>query len=66
MYVVKNIRKLPDAKHIFSHIEWHMKGYLVEVEMPCEEGVWCTLEELKASYAIPTAYKAYKDALEKE
>ena len=43
-----------------------MKGYLVEVEMPCEEGVWCTLEELKASYAIPTAYKAYKDALEKE
>lgn len=26
----KTIEALQDAKHIFSHIEWHMKGYLVE------------------------------------
>ena len=23
------IRRLLDAKHIFSHIEWHMTGYVV-------------------------------------
>ena len=26
------IRRLEDAKHIFTHIEWHMRGYLVETE----------------------------------
>ncbi len=26
------IRRLSDAKHIFSHIEWHMTGYVVLVE----------------------------------
>ncbi len=26
------IRELPMAKHIFSHVEWHMKGYLVQLD----------------------------------
>ena len=26
------IRPLPDAKHIFTHVEWHMKGYLILAE----------------------------------
>jgi A/G-specific adenine glycosylase len=26
------IQPLADAKHIFSHVEWHMKGYAVLVE----------------------------------
>ncbi len=25
------VEKLEDAKHIFSHVEWHMKGYRVRV-----------------------------------
>ena len=28
------IQELPTAKHIFSHIEWHMTGYAVKVEEP--------------------------------
>ena len=26
------IQKLEDAKHIFSHVEWRMQGYMVEVD----------------------------------
>ena len=26
------VKKLPDAKHIFSHVEWQMKGYEVIVD----------------------------------
>ena len=26
------IQELPEAKHIFSHIEWHMTGYEVTVD----------------------------------
>lgn len=32
------IRTLEDAKHIFSHVEWQMKGYLVLVEEQEEAG----------------------------
>lgn len=28
------IQKLPEAKHIFSHVEWQMQGYAVLVEEP--------------------------------
>lgn len=35
-YAPLRIQPLADAKHIFSHVEWHMKGYAVLVE---EEGV---------------------------
>ena len=24
--------KLPEAKHIFSHVEWQMKGYQIQVD----------------------------------
>ncbi|MCD8103894.1 MAG: A/G-specific adenine glycosylase [Lachnospiraceae bacterium] len=35
------IRPLAEAKHVFSHVEWHMTGYLVVVEncdAPCQAG----------------------------
>ena len=28
------IQKLPEAKHIFSHVEWQMQGYAILVEEP--------------------------------
>lgn len=31
-YLPLRIQRLSDAKHIFSHIEWHMRGYVVSVE----------------------------------
>ncbi len=31
-YRVLYVEQLPEATHIFSHKEWHMKGYLVRVE----------------------------------
>lgn len=61
-YVIKQILGLHPAKHIFSHIEWHMKGYLVEVET-LSGGLWCTKQELIKQYALPTALSVYRDAL---
>ena len=28
-YMPVRIQPVCDAKHIFSHVEWHMKGYVV-------------------------------------
>ncbi len=31
------VTALPDAKHVFSHVEWRMRGYLADVVTPCTE-----------------------------
>lgn len=60
-YGIHNVQSLPVAKHIFSHIEWHMKGYLVELAQPAE-GLFVSAEDIRHTYAIPTAFKVYRDA----
>lgn len=56
------------TKHIFSHIEWHMSGYLVVVPPDFPEDsipgtVWAEREELSEKYAIPTAFRYFRDKL---
>ena len=86
-YGMGKIMPLGDAKHIFSHIEWHMAGYyarlgelLRESEKMCFENgasygimeknflegcVSVTWEKLKAEYSVPSAFEAYRAAVEK-
>ncbi|MDQ0362595.1 A/G-specific adenine glycosylase [Breznakia pachnodae] len=61
-YTIKSIEKLPTSKHIFSHVEWHMHGYLIEVENVNDE-LLASITDVDERYAIPTAFKAYKDML---
>ena len=55
-------KALPAAKHIFSHIEWHMNGILLHV--PAQDApagcVWASREALQAEYTLPGAFKSYK------
>ncbi len=54
------------AKHIFSHIEWHMTGYAVTLATPPEpvsDWLFVTPAELDAHYALPSAYSAYRAVL---
>lgn len=63
------IRKLGNAKHIFSHVEWHMTGYEIlvdELEREMTRGVaekegiiFAGIDELQEHYAIPSAFEAY-------
>lgn len=57
------VRKLPDAKHVFSHVEWQMKGYEIrvdELEKNCsQEMIFAKEEVLKEKYSIPSAFEAY-------
>jgi adenine-specific DNA glycosylase len=66
------IRKLEDTKHIFTHKEWHMSGYVVRVDELCklETGddshglIFIDPVETKSSYPIPSAFAAYADYME--
>ena len=58
-------KALRPARHIFSHIEWHMGGYLFMAErQPAPVGcVWASPEQLEAAYTLPGAFKAYRKLL---
>lgn len=58
------IAHLPEAKHIFTHLEWHMHAYEIQVEqiesLKLDHCVLANKKEL-ASLAIPSAFKKYVD-----
>ena len=56
---------LPAAKHIFTHVEWRMTGWrLTAPDQPAPAGcVWAGREDLAGRYALPGAFKAYRDCL---
>ncbi len=62
---VLRIRELPEAKHIFSHLEWHMKGYEIDVASPAKRGRFLFVEDagIRKNYAIPEAFSVYKQYL---
>ena len=65
------IHSLADGKHIFTHKEWHMKGYLVRVDELDQgspaEGIrdWLYIEpaETAEKYPIPSAFGVYTKML---
>lgn len=58
------VEPLKEAKHIFSHVEWHMIGYRIILgdEMP---SLWISAprQELKEKYPLPNAFAAYTKSL---
>ncbi|MGM9663007.1 MAG: A/G-specific adenine glycosylase [Oscillospiraceae bacterium] len=57
---VREWKKSLTAKHIFTHVEWHMQGYALEVagDGP-DDFVWMDAEALRA-HAVPSAFEKYK------
>lgn len=55
---------LSEARHVFTHIEWEMRGYLVNLaDKPEDEDLhWVKKEEI-ALYAIPSAFSCFKKEL---
>lgn len=53
---------LPKAKHIFTHLEWHMSGWkFCAPAQPLPDGyVWASREQLEQEYTLPGAFKAYR------
>jgi len=70
---LKTLRIVPltDAKHIFTHKEWHMKGYMVRVDelepknpgKDSKEWIYIEPQETRDRYPIPAAYAAYTKSL---
>ena len=60
---ILSVRSLGESVHVFTHKEWHMTGYLIEVkEMPSAIGK-ATKDDIQKKYAIPSAFRHYVKAV---
>lgn len=64
---IEELEDLPDAVHIFSHVEWHMCGRKIRLK---REGAWressvlmAHRAELQERYPIPNAFRVYTNML---
>ena len=60
------IEPLGEGKHIFSHVEWQMRGYRLQMKdisdnlLEQEEWVLASEKDLEEKYAIPSAFECYR------
>ena len=59
------VKALGEAKHIFSHVEWHMEGVRISLKTPIqsENYVWVLKKELENTYALPSAFEIFRKIL---
>lgn len=56
---VKEVYRQVEKKHIFTHIEWKMRGFYLEVGEKGGRFSWFSREEIDRSAALPTAYRQF-------
>ena len=56
---VKSILAKVERNHIFTHIEWDMRGVYLEVENVNSAYVWLTPQQIEAQAALPTAFRQF-------
>ena len=61
---VREVLRSIERKHIFTHIEWQMRGYYLEVN-GCPAGFeWLTAEEIRRDVALPTAFRQFWEEID--
>ena len=55
----RDLEKIINRKHVFTHIIWQMQGVYARVEYPWEEFTWMTPEEIEEQAALPTAFRLF-------
>lgn len=63
---ILSITPLSSAKHIFTHVEWHMQGYALELAEKPAGLTFVAPTALRREYALPSAFRAFLSALEGE
>ncbi len=58
---VREIYREVERKHIFTHIEWHMRGIYLEAADMAPGFAWFSAQALRQQAALPTAYRQFLD-----
>ena len=60
----RELLRVVERKHVFTHIEWHMSGVYMEVVDPTECYTWLTAREIRDHAALPTAFRQFFEEIE--
>ena len=60
---LKEILREVERKHIFTHVEWRMRGIYMEVSEKSDMYSWFTPEEINRTAALPTAFRQFWEEL---
>lgn len=61
---LQSLEELGAAKHVFTHVEWHMIGYRVLISGPLPDIFFnVDRKRLADNYALPSAFRAYADQI---
>lgn len=56
---VREVYRQADKKHIFTHIQWNMRGYYLEVAGLNDTFTWLPRDEIEKTAALPTAFRQF-------
>ena len=60
----KELLRQVERKHIFTHIQWEMRGIYLEVAEKNHKLCWFTEEEIRQEAALPTAFRQFWEEVE--
>ena len=60
---VCEIDRQVERKHIFTHIEWHMRGYYMELREKLPQFTWMSKQQIREQAALPTAFRIFFDEI---
>lgn len=60
----KEILRTVERNHIFTHIQWHMRGVYIEVKDTDHHRVWMTAQQICDTAALPTAFRQFWEEIE--
>jgi len=56
---IREVKRQTDKKHIFTHIQWNMRGFYLEAAEPVDDFAWFSPEEVEVSVTLPTAFRQF-------
>lgn len=59
----EEVKRSTEKVHIFTHVQWNMKGWYVRCANTPNTFTWADEKELDTIYALPTAFRQFREQL---
>lgn len=60
----RNLLRQVERKHIFTHIQWNLRGYYIEVSERNDHFQWFSGAEIRSQAALPTAFRQFWEEID--
>ena len=55
----KQVRRQLERQHIFTHIQWQMRGIYLDIAEQGGDFAWLTADQIDHKAALPTAFRQF-------